>query len=67
MLDAQRRNNPDAYRLVTRGIGLDEIAVAPIEHFDLFRPADESAAAPGATAVREPARTNSRRLVPALA
>jgi hypothetical protein len=36
MLDAQRRLNPDAYRLLTLGVGLDGIAVPPDAHFDLL-------------------------------
>jgi hypothetical protein len=33
MLDNQRRNLPDAYRLVTLGVGLEDIEVPPIDHF----------------------------------
>ena len=36
MLDVQRRRNPEAYRLVTQGGGLDEVEIPPIEHFDLL-------------------------------
>lgn len=53
MLDVQRRRNPEAYRLVTQGSGLDEVAIPPSEHFDLLEralTADVPAAA-GAVAV----------------
>ena len=33
MLDGQRRTNPDAYRLIALGIGLDGISVPPTEDF----------------------------------
>jgi hypothetical protein len=33
MFDNQRRNLPDAYRLVTLGAGLEGIAVPPLDHF----------------------------------
>lgn len=33
MLDNQRRDLPDAYRLVTLGIGLEGVAVPPMDHF----------------------------------
>ena len=33
MLDNQRRNLPDAYRLVTLGVGLEDIEVPPVDHF----------------------------------
>lgn len=36
MLDTQRRRNPDAYRLLTLGIGLDGIAIPADAHFDLL-------------------------------
>lgn len=36
MLSAQRRQNPDAYRLLTLGVGLDGVAVPSEEHFDLL-------------------------------
>lgn len=55
MLDAQRRVNPDAYRLVTRGIGLDEIAIPPVEHFDLLERAVASPAVHPAHELAEPA------------
>jgi hypothetical protein len=67
MLDAQRRDNPDAYRLVTRGIGLDEIAVPPVEHFDLFRAVDDIATKPNETGRLEPTRTDSELAVSAVA
>ncbi len=37
MRDNQRRNFPDAYRLVTLGVGLDGISVPAAEHFRLRR------------------------------
>lgn len=40
MLDRQRRELPDAYRLVTLGIGLDGIVVPEPEHFVLRRDRD---------------------------
>ena len=33
MLDNQRRNFPDAYRLVTLGVGLEDVEVPPPDHF----------------------------------
>jgi hypothetical protein len=36
MLDFQRRSNPDAYRLITQGIGLSEIEIPQPAHFDLL-------------------------------
>jgi hypothetical protein len=36
MLDLQRRRNPEAYRLITQGIGLGEVAIPAIDHFDLL-------------------------------
>ncbi|MGH8963101.1 MAG: hypothetical protein ACRDWT_18250 [Jatrophihabitantaceae bacterium] len=39
MLSMQRRNNPEGYRLITQGLGLDAVAIPSAEHFDLFRPA----------------------------
>ncbi len=38
MRDNQRRQFPDAYRLVTLGAGLDGVSVPPSEHFRLTRP-----------------------------
>ncbi len=38
MRDNQRRQFPDAYRLVTLGTGLDGVSVPPPEHFRLSRP-----------------------------
>lgn len=35
MVDAQRRDLPDAYRLVTLGVGLDGVSVPPAEAFRL--------------------------------
>lgn len=39
MRDNQRRRFPDAYRLVTLGVGLDGVSVPPADHFRLNRPA----------------------------
>jgi hypothetical protein len=36
MLDQQRRMSPEAYRLITQGIGLEAIAVPEARHFDLL-------------------------------
>jgi len=36
MLAAQRRQNPEAYRLLTLGVGLDGVAIPPEQHFDLL-------------------------------
>lgn len=36
MLDQQRRRSPEAYRLITQGIGLEAIDVPAAEHFDLL-------------------------------
>ena len=33
MLDGQRRNNPEAYRLIAQGVGLDGISVPGADHF----------------------------------
>ena len=35
MLDGQRRDNPEAYRLIAQGIGLDGISVPTADHFVL--------------------------------
>lgn len=40
MFDQQRRNFPDAYRLVTLGQGLDGIAVPELDHFRYHRFSD---------------------------
>lgn len=45
MLSMQRRQNPEAYRLLTLGVGLDGIAVPADEHFDLL---ERALAAPAA-------------------
>lgn len=37
LLDGQRRDNPEAHRLIARGIGLDTVHVPPTGHF-LLRP-----------------------------
>lgn len=44
MFDQQRRQFPDAYRLVTLGHGLDGIAVPELEHFRYHRFTDEDLA-----------------------
>ena len=44
MLDAQRRQNPDAYRLMSLGIGLDGIAIPDASAFEL-RPQEAPVAA----------------------
>lgn len=44
MFDQQRRDFPDAYRLVTLGHGLDGIAVPELEHFRFHRFTDEDLA-----------------------
>lgn len=36
MLAAQRRRNPEAYRLLTLGVGLDGVAIPAEQHFDLL-------------------------------
>ena len=36
MLAQQRRRNPEAYRLITMGVGLERVAVPTAEHFDLL-------------------------------
>jgi hypothetical protein len=51
LLDRQRRVNPEAYRLVTMGAGLAEVAVPPIEHFDLLERAMVLPAAPESAAL----------------
>lgn len=43
MVDGQRRLNPDAYRLMTQGIGLDGIVVPDVAAFEL-RPVEEPVA-----------------------
>jgi hypothetical protein len=37
MLDTQRRVNPEAYRLVTQGVGLEGVRMPPAAEFDLGR------------------------------
>jgi hypothetical protein len=40
LVDGQRRSNPDAFRLISLGVGLDGISVPPAEDFQLdWRPA----------------------------
>jgi hypothetical protein len=39
MFDTQRRVNPDGYRLIVQGVGLDEVSIPPLEQFDIARPA----------------------------
>jgi hypothetical protein len=36
MLDQQRRLSPEAYRLITQGIGLEAVAIPAAEHFDML-------------------------------
>ena len=53
MLQVQRRSNPESYRLVTQGIGLEHVQVPPLDAFDLTRrPAP--AAVPGVEPVSAP-------------
>lgn len=40
MIDNQRRQFPDAYRLITLGVGLDGIELPPFSDFRLSRPVD---------------------------
>lgn len=44
MLDGQRRLNPDAYRLIAEGIGLDGVDVPEPDHFRLRRRVGRAAA-----------------------
>jgi hypothetical protein len=44
MLGTQRRVNPDAYRLITQGVGLDEVAFPMSDELDLNRVPDLVAA-----------------------
>lgn len=44
LMDHQRRTSPDAYRLLTLGVGLDDVVVPPLETFRF-----PSAATPGRT------------------
>lgn len=37
MLDTQRRTNPEAYRLVTQGVGLDGVRIPPAAQFEMGR------------------------------
>jgi hypothetical protein len=60
VLDDQRRNFPDAYRLVTLGVGLDGISVPPPEAF-ILRPRERELATAGS------GRHDGRGPVPALA
>jgi len=39
MFDTQRRVNPDGYRLIVQGVGLDEVSIPPLDQFDIARPA----------------------------
>jgi hypothetical protein len=43
VIDLQRRINPDAYRLVSQGIGLDGISVPDLSEFKIRRPVRELA------------------------
>jgi hypothetical protein len=50
MLSAQRRLNPEAYRLLTLGQGLEDVAIPAAQHFDLLERAMELAdSAPAST------------------
>jgi hypothetical protein len=53
-LDHQRRVNPEAYRMVTLGGGLTDVAIPPVEHFDLLERAvfDPAFEAPLASAIQ---------------
>lgn len=56
MLAMQRRMNPEAYRLVTRGVGLGDVFVPPVEYFGLRDAAgDETSAEPLQAALPVPA------------
>jgi hypothetical protein len=48
MMDHQRRTNPDAFRLVSQGIGLDGIDVPALDQFRLDRNQQPAEAAPNA-------------------
>lgn len=51
MLDLQRRINPDGYRLIVQGVGLDAISVPSARHFVLGRSDSDDAAVALAAAV----------------
>jgi hypothetical protein len=45
MIDNQRRDKPDAHRLITLGIGMDGIQVPPLSEFVVSRPSEDDRAA----------------------
>lgn len=47
MIDAQRRQNPDAYRLMSLGAGLTDIDVPPLSHWIVSGPAPSLDVEPG--------------------
>ncbi len=57
--DRQRQANPDGYRLFMQGIGLDGLAVPPLEAFRLQPEPARAAASPAPEPAREPARSAS--------
>jgi hypothetical protein len=52
MLDAQRRVNPEAYRLVTQGVGLEGVRIPPAAEFTLGRALEPTTTAGTGTAGR---------------
>ncbi len=53
MLGNQRRVNPQAYRLMTLGVGLDDVSIPPLAAFDLVWPAADTPKAVGDAVVVE--------------
>jgi hypothetical protein len=57
MLDAQRRVNPEAYRLVTQGVGLDAVRIPPAAQFTLGHTLEPTTTTETATTHRPTAPT----------
>jgi hypothetical protein len=57
MLDAQRRVNPEAYRLVTQGVGLDAVRIPPAAQFTLGHTLEPTTTTETATTHRPTAAT----------
>jgi hypothetical protein len=68
MLGHQRRVNPDAYHLITQGVGLEEVAIPPSTAFDLVRlPVARPVARPRSDAPVTVAHFDISKAVPASA
>src|SRR5690606_31667501 len=65
LMDNQRRTSPEAYRLLTLGVGLDDVVVPPLAAFRFPSDAAPVTSAPSTTwtlegALLEPATVGSR-------